>query len=202
VLVLASASPRRSQLLKEWGYDFRLVHAPITEKMPPEVSPETGVKYLASQKAEAGFKVWRKQNGFSQDVILGADTIVVFKGNILGKPRDENEALRMLRDLSGSTHRVLTAISLAQEDLDHGMSIQTEVETTIVSFRSLSLKEIYDYIATGEPMDKAAAYGIQGGAGKFVKELKGSFTNVMGLPMELLEVKLKEKGILPQGGCQ
>ncbi|NLI91982.1 MAG: septum formation protein Maf [Peptococcaceae bacterium] len=198
MLVLASSSPRRSELLQEWGFDFRLVHAPVSEELPEGIIPEEGVQELAKRKAFAGYRAWRNRNGSAHDLILSADTIVVLDQNILGKPSDEKEAEVMLRALSGKTHRVMTAIALASLDHHQNIIVETEVEISIVSFRELSRLEILNYIASGEPMDKAAAYGIQGEAGKFAVEVKGSFTNVIGLPMELVTAKLKEKGILPK----
>ncbi len=197
MLVLASSSPRRSELLQEWGFDFDLIVAPVSEDLEGKIQPEAGVQELARRKALAGFTAWERQNGLHQDLILSADTIVVLDDKILGKPLDEKDAEVMLRDLSAKTHRVMTAIALAYRDKDQIISIETDVEISAVSFRELSTQEILDYIATGEPMDKAAAYGIQGGAGKFVTKVDGSLTNVIGLPMELLMAKLYERGILP-----
>jgi len=197
VLVLASSSPRRSELLREWGYGFTLINAPVSEELADGILPESGVQELSGRKALSGFKAWRNLKGNNSDLILGADTIVVLNGRILGKPVDEKEAEEMLLALSGKTHKVLTAIALAGLDHDQNVQIQTDYETTGVSFRKLSRTEILDYIATGEPMDKAAAYGIQGEAQKFASKVKGSLTNVIGLPMELLSIKLKEKGIFP-----
>jgi len=198
VLVLASSSPRRSELLKEWGYEFIRVDAPVSEELTQGIPPETGVQDLASRKALSGLQVWQNLKGGNRDLVLGADTIVVFKDRILGKPKDHKEAEEMLNTLSENTHRVMTAIALAHIDAKRNVNIQTGIEITIVAFRKLNTKEILNYIATGEPMDKAAAYGIQGEAKKFAVEVKGSLTNVIGLPMELLSAKLKDKGILPK----
>lgn len=198
MLILASASPRRSELLREWGYDFRLVSAPVDETLPAEILPETGVQDLARRKAVSGLEAWLALGGSEEDLILGADTIVVLADRILGKPVDKADAEKMLLDLSGKTHRVMTAIALVTRDPEQQtVSVETAFETTTVTFRELDLREIREYIATGEPMDKAAAYGIQGGAGKFVTEVRGSLTNVVGLPMELLKKKLEDRGIFP-----
>lgn len=197
MLVLASASPRRSALLQEWGFDFCRVHAPVAEDLPAGIIPEKGVRELAGRKAFAGYEVWKSGNDPAGDIVLGADTMVVLDRMILGKPRDERDAEKMLLALSGKTHRVMTAIALAGLDNSRNLQIETDVEMTTVSFRNLSRREILDYIASGEPMDKAAAYGIQGEAGKFAIDVQGSFTNVIGLPMELLTRKLKERGIFP-----
>jgi septum formation protein len=198
MLVLASTSPRRRELLQEWGYTFKLVHAPVSEELPDGILPEAGVQILARRKALSGFKVWQQQSSSTQDVILGADTIVVLENRILGKPADQKDAEKMLRALSGKTHRVMTAIALAGKGADQELWVETDVEITTVSFRELHSQEILAYIATGEPMDKAAAYGIQGEAGKFAADVRGSVTNVIGLPMELLTAKLEKKGVFPK----
>lgn len=199
MLILASASPRRSDLLRKWGYQFKLVKAPIEENLPEGVIAEIGVQELAKRKALSGFEAWKSMKEAGNDLILSADTIVVLEnGIILGKPEDEEEAEKMLNVLSGKTHRVMTAIALASADgTEKGLWVETDVAVTTVSFRELNTQEIKEYIATGEPMDKAAAYGIQGEAGKFVAEIKGSMTNVIGLPMELLTIKLNQRGIYP-----
>jgi len=199
MLVLASASPRRRELLEEWGYDFRLVSAPVCETLPPGVLPDIGVQDLARRKALSGFEAWLDLRGSADDLVLGADTIVVLDNKIFGKPANEEEAEQMLLDLSGKTHRVMTAIALAAMDkVRQQISVETAVEITTVSFRELKVQEIKDYIATGEPMDKAAAYGIQGKAAGFVTAVSGSWTNVVGLPMELLVRKLKDREISPE----
>lgn len=198
MLVLASSSPRRSELLTEWGYEFKRVDAPICEELESGKEPEAIVRDLARKKALAGLNAWQNIKGMNQDLVLGADTIVVLHGRILGKPKDEREAEEMLWALSGNTHRVLTAIALADYNPDKDIRVWTGLEITAVSFRKLDKEEILTYIATGEPMDKAAAYGIQGEAGKFALEIKGSLTNVIGLPMELLTAKLEERGIYPK----
>ncbi|RNC29948.1 MAG: Maf-like protein YhdE [Candidatus Dichloromethanomonas elyunquensis] len=197
MLVLASSSPRRKELLQEWGYEFGSVNAPVSEELEEGIVPETGVQELARRKAFAGYEAWRNQDGSIYDMILSADTIVVLDQQIFGKPFDNADAERMLRGLSGKTHKVMTGIALAGLDHRRSIAVKTYVEVTIVSFRNLDSQEILNYIASGEPMDKAAAYGIQGEAGKFAAEVKGSYTNVIGLPMELLSAKLKERGIFP-----
>lgn len=197
MLVLASASPRRSELLGEWGYEFALVLAPVSEELPEGVPPERGVQELAKRKALSGLDAWKSRGGSVSDLILGADTIVVLGDKILGKPADEEDAALMLEALSGKIHRVMTGIALVHGNEDQDASIETGVAITTVSFQELSSQEIQNYIATGEPMDKAAAYGIQGEAGKFAQVVNGSYTNVIGLPMELLSERLGERGIFP-----
>lgn len=199
MIVLASASPRRRELLSEWGYDFRIVDAPIDEFLPEGTHPETGVQDLARRKALSGLEAWRAQGGSAEDLVLGADTIVVLADRIFGKPADESDASKMLHALSGNTHRVMTAVALAaMTDHPPQIEVETDVAITEVTFRELTSREIAEYIATGEPMDKAAAYGIQGGASKFVIQVCGSLTNVIGLPQELLTKKLENRGIFPK----
>lgn len=199
MLVLSSASPRRSELLQEWGYVFTVVQAPVIEDLDEGVLPEEAVQDLARRKALSGYAAWKRQGGAEQDLILGADTIVVLENRILGKPINEEDALQMLTALSGKTHQVMTAITLVNKDKDHVLQVETDFAITTVTFRDVNSREIADYIATGEPMDKAAAYVIQGGAGEFVTEVDGSLTNVIGLPMELLAAKLSARGVFPRG---
>ena len=169
-LVLASASPRRQQILRAAGIPFIARPADVIEALLPDESPEAFVKRLAEAKARA---VWR-----DGELVLGADTVVVIDKTILGKPADEDEARRMLRLLSGRTHRVLTGIALFD-----GTVVRADVEETMVHFRDLDDLEIADYAATGEPLDKAGAYGIQGAASKFVPCIEGCYFNVVGLPI-------------------
>lgn len=199
MLVLASSSPRRIELLHEWGYEFGLIQPCVAEDFFAGDLPQDVVQDLAKRKALYGLEVWRDRTSSEDDIILGADTIVVLGGRIFGKPESEEDALEMLQTLSGKTHEVITAIALAGIGNGNlGLSIETSLDVTTVSFRDITEQEILDYIATGDPMDKAAAYGIQGQAGRFVDWIDGSLTNVIGLPMELLSEKLKEKNIIPK----
>ena len=198
MLVLASSSPRRIELLQEWGYEFRVVQPSVSEEFSATELPEDIVQDLAKRKALDGLEVWRSQQGLEADILLAADTIVVLDERIFGKPASEEDARKMLQVLSGRTHKVMTAIALADMGSDNqSLSIDTSLDITTVSFRDISDQEIWDYISTGEPMDKAAAYGIQGQAEKFVAWTQGSLTNVIGLPMELLSTKLQEKNVYP-----
>ena len=197
MLVLASSSPRRVELLQEWGYEFVVVQPSVTEEFSPLDLPEDIVQDLAKRKALCGLEIWRHQQGLQADILLSADTIVVLDERIFGKPVSEEDAREMLQTLSGRTHKVMTAMAFIDVGRDNHLSIETSLDITTVSFRDISDQEIMDYIATGEPMDKAAAYGIQGQAGKFVAWTEGSLTNVIGLPMELLSEKLQEKNIYP-----
>ena len=191
MLVLASASPRRAMLLREGGYSFVTVKASVSEVLEERVVPEIGVRQLATRKAQAGLTHWLKSGGDTQDIVLGADTMVVLNDQILGKPTSPEDAVQMLQKLSGRTHEVLTGVSLVSGS---GRFVE-DVVKTIVHFRQLEAAEIMSYVVSGEPMDKAGAYGIQGEAGQFVTSIQGSLTNVIGLPMEYLTVQLKAWGI-------
>ena len=191
MLVLASSSPRRAMLLREGGYPFETVKASVSEELPEGMGPETGVRELAVRKAQAGLTYWLDQGGNIQDVIMGADTMVVLDARILGKPETQAEAEEMLQSLSGRTHVVLTGVALIS-----GLGrLVSDVVETVVRFHQLGVNDIKAYVASGEAMDKAGAYGIQGEAGKFVESLEGSLTNVIGLPMEYLSEYLRAWGI-------
>jgi len=185
VLVLASASPRRADLLREAGIAFQAAPAHIDEAEGFGELPESYVGRLAREKAEA---VWRARPG---SYVLGADTTVVVDDAILAKPADAADAARMLRLLSGRAHRVLTGVCLLGPS---GFSRAAVVSTT-VTFGRLSEADIAWYVATGEPLDKAGAYAVQGGASRFVQRIDGSFSNVVGLPMELVGGWCRAAGI-------
>jgi len=178
-------------LLREGGYSFVTVKASVSEVLEERVVPEIGVRQLATRKAQAGLTHWLKSGGDTQDIVLGADTMVVLNDQILGKPTSPEDAVQMLQKLSGRTHEVLTGVSLVSGS---GRFVE-DVVKTIVHFRQLEAAEIMSYVVSGEPMDKAGAYGIQGEAGQFVTSIQGSLTNVIGLPMEYLTVQLKAWGI-------
>jgi septum formation protein len=172
-LYLASGSPRRRELLTQLGVTFERIVTEVEEQRQPDESAEVYVRRLAHDKAQAGVA-----NAGRDLPVLGADTIVVLHGEVLEKPRDAAHAAQMLSALSGQTHQVMTAVALAdrQQTLDC-------LVTTEVTFRSLTASEISEYIATGEPMDKAGAYGIQGTGGNFVRKINGSYHAVVGLPL-------------------
>ena len=175
-IILASASPRRRELMGLYGLPFTVRAADIDETMDPEKPPFDEVARVSRCKALA------VRRG-PEDIVVAADTIVVCGGKVLGKPRDEEDAARMLRLLSGSTHQVMTSCTVLG-----GSRAETFTQVTELHFRPLSEREIARYIATGEPMDKAGSYGIQGGAALFCDWLKGDYYNVMGLPVcRLLE---------------
>ena len=170
-LILASQSPRRKELLGLFGVDFSVRAADIDETMDPEKPPFEEVARVSRAKARA--------IGCSADeVVVAADTIVVCDGQVLGKPRDEADAQRMLTMLSGRTHQVMTGLTVMTPE-----DTETCTEVAEITFRPLSQKEIRSYVRTGEPMDKAGAYGIQGGAALFAEKINGDFYNVMGLPV-------------------
>ena len=185
-IVLASASPRRKELLGMMGItDFDVIPARGEEKIPAGAAPEEIVRALAGAKARevaAGCG--------SDDVIIAADTIVFMDGAVYGKPRSETEAFEMLRSLSGSEHRVYTSVCVMR-----GGEELCEAEESLVRFRGLSDGEIRAYIATGEPMDKAGAYGIQGRACVFVSRIEGDYYNIVGLPVCRLGEMLKKLGV-------
>ncbi|KAA8999219.1 septum formation inhibitor Maf [Affinibrenneria salicis] len=172
-LYLASASPRRRELLTLLGIPFSHLSVAVEERRRPAEAAQDYVRRLAQDKAQAGVAA------ASADLpVLGADTIVVLDGQVLEKPRDEAQAARMLAALSGRGHQVMTAVALADR-----RDCQCCLVTTDVLFRSLSSQDIDAYVATGEPMDKAGAYGIQGKGGCFVKSIRGSYHAVVGLPL-------------------
>ena len=187
MLVLASSSPRRGMLLKEAGFSFVRIQADVSEELSQVVTPEAAVKELALRKAQAGLKRWLLEGGSREDVILGADTIVVLDEWILGKPKDEKEAEDMLTALSGRAHEVYTGVALV-----NGTGRQEcGAVRTLVFFRQLTAQDILEYIATGECLDKAGAYGIQGQGARLVEKYEGSLSNVIGLPMEYVKERLK-----------
>lgn len=184
-VILASQSPRRKQLLEMLGMEFTVIPAKGEEVIPAGAGPQETVRALSRQKAAAVAASAQRD-----DIIIAADTIVWYQDMMLGKPRDEQEAARMLSALSGNVHQVYTGVTVRQGD-----TVLSAAECTDVKFRKLSGREIDAYIATGEPMDKAGAYGIQGIACLFVEGIEGDFFNVMGLPVCRLGKMLKELGV-------
>ncbi len=173
-VILASASPRRRDLLRQVGLEFGIQPADEAEaKAEPGASPTEHARQSAEAKALA---VSRHQ---PEALVLGADTVVALKGRVLGKPENAAEACSMLQTLSGETHEVHTGVSVAYG----GRALLTELETTQVTFRTLSDADIEGYVATGEPMDKAGAYGIQGQGALLVEKVNGCYFNVVGLPL-------------------
>jgi septum formation protein len=188
-LVLASSSPRRAVLLNAAGIPFDVMSSAVDEAMDAEEWPDGYVRRLAQSKAEAV----AAQCG--DRPVLGADTIVLVDGAVLGKPADADEAKRMLRQLSGREHTVMTGVYLATPASEL-VRRQTQVERTVVEFAPLSEEDIAWYVASGEPMDKAGAYAIQGLASRFVTRISGSYSNVVGLPVSLVNQLCKNAGLL------
>ncbi|TMQ72131.1 MAG: septum formation protein Maf [Candidatus Eisenbacteria bacterium] len=180
-LVLASASPRRVTLLRQVGADFVVVDPGPDRPWPGEAEPRHGVRALALHKAG---RVSARRPGA---VVIGADTVVVLRGTRLGKPGTPGEAASMLSRLHGRTHEVWTGIAVVG-----GGEQRTAAECTRVSFARLHVDEINAYVASGEPLDKAGAYGIQGLAGQFVRRIEGDYANVVGLPLARLRAVLAE----------
>ncbi|OQP06325.1 septum formation inhibitor Maf [Geobacillus sp. 46C-IIa] len=185
--VLASRSPRRKQLLEMMGWPFDVQESQADETIAPGTPPEEAVQTLARRKVEA------VASSISDAYILGADTVVVYGGRFLGKPRTAEEAFHMLRLLSGQTHEVWTGVAIVTPN---GEAVSF-AEKTAVTFWKLSEEEIAAYIATGEPMDKAGAYGIQGRAALFVKRIEGDYFTVVGLPLSRTVRELRRLGWPP-----
>jgi septum formation protein len=183
--ILASASPRRKQLLAELVKDFEIIPSQADERVEGTPSPKSLVAQLAAMKAEEVAK--RPEN--EGKVIIGSDTVVAFGKTVLGKPKDEEDAFRMLKMLSGKKHAVYTGVSF-QMVKDGKHLRNTKVDKTLVYFNDLSDEWIWEYIKGGSPMDKAGAYGIQDGG--LVKGIKGSYTNVVGFPLELVEKMIRK----------
>jgi septum formation protein len=181
-LILASASPRRRELLTQAGFTFEVHAAHVNEDARPDEDPIAYVVRLARDKAEAVYA----DLSDPEILVLGADTTVTLDGHILSKPEDPADACRMLRMLSGRTHRVITGVAIASAS---GTEIAAEI--TGVQFLTMTEDEIAAYVATGEPMDKAGAYGIQGSAAKWIPRIEGCYFNVVGLPLALVSTMLK-----------
>lgn len=180
MIILASSSPRRAKLLKDAGLDFIVVPSHVDEIVDEKFKPSELVVELAKLKALSVSK------NYPDDIVLGADTIVVYEDHILGKPKDEQDAYRMLKLLSDDRHVVYTAVALVK-----GSKVKTFVSETEVWMKNLSDLEIWNYIKTGEPMDKAGAYGIQGEGGSLVDHYKGDFFTIVGLPLKDVLENLK-----------
>ena len=181
-LVLASASPRRRQLLAEHGYAFTVAPADVEEITPPHFTPREVVLWNARLKAQA---VARQQPGA---LVLGVDTLVAFRGRIFGKPRDLAEAFAMVSELNGRTHEVFSGVCLVRAATGEE---RTFAEITRVHFRALTAAQLRAYLARIGPLDKAGAYAAQDDRGELISEVEGSFTNVIGLPMEALAAALR-----------
>ena len=185
MLVLASASPRRQELLRNAGIKFEVQPAHIPEDPLPAEAAKDCAERLAREKA---LSVARQR---PHDVVLGADTVVVVDGQLLGKPSDAADAARMLRLLSGREHQVITGVCLVVSG-----EASVASETTLVTMSEITDKQIADYVASGEPMDKAGAYAIQGIASRWIPRIEGDYGNVVGLPVALVWSMLRQAGVL------
>lgn len=192
-IVLASASPRRAALLRAIGLDFIVAPPTVDESAGPGEGPRPLAERLARAKVTAGRPLP------SPSLVIAADTVVVVDGTLFGKPRDDGDARRMLRVLSGRTHQVITAIALRARPEEE---IACESVTSQVTFAPLSEEEIAWYVATGEGADKAGAYGLQGIGALFVTAVEGSYTNVIGLPLDRLYPHLRRWSCLPRPSAQ
>lgn len=185
MIILASASPRRQELLSIISDNFKIEPSNIDETVDKNIPIESVPEVLAMKKAEH-----IHQNGHINDIVIGCDTGVLLDGEMLGKPIDKADAFNMLNALSGKTHKVITGCAILYKN-----EIIAFSQTTEVTFYDLSHDEINEYINTNEPMDKAGAYGIQGKGSVLVKEIHGDYFNVVGLPVSMLNKKLKELNI-------
>lgn len=185
-LILASGSPRRAELLGQLGLRFRVIRPHIDETMQPAEQARDYVTRMSSEKLLAA----RQSGGRAADILLCADTVVVVDNDVLGKPRDQADALAMLQRLSSRQHKVLTSVNIADERQNHAFVVET-----LVAFRPLTIEECTNYWATGEPRDKAGAYGIQGVGAVFVQSIEGSYSNVVGLPLMETAQTLRKFGI-------
>lgn len=175
-LILASASPRRAAILSSVGWEFEKCVADVDESPLPDEKPEDHVKRLALKKAEAAAEKYK------ENLVLGADTIVVIDDKIIGKPKDLNDARRMLKMLSGKWHEVLTGVAV----VSGGTDVAIDIQKTGVKFAELSDEEIEFLVEKGEPLDKAGAYAVQAQAALFIEEIRGDYWNVVGLPANLV----------------
>lgn len=212
-LVLASGSQRRRELLTMCGYDYEIIVSNADETID-ENDPESFVRALSFRKAKEVFDRLLAA-GRREFAVIGSDTVVALqkegeiKPVIIGKPKDAEDAVRILSMLSGKTHRVFTGVSViadipdenaaAQCSIQEKAEIQTECSITEVTFETLSPDEITDYVNSGDPLDKAGSYGIQGPFGMFVREIRGNYFTVIGMPIPVLYKMLKKIGILPHG---
>jgi len=179
-IILASRSPRRAELLRAAGFDFDVHAAQIDETPRPGEAAAAYVERLAIEKAQAVFAL------HSSQIVLGADTTVVLDGRILGKPEDRADAVAMLTALSGRAHDVLTGVAIVS-----ALGVRSGVEHTRVWFAAVTDEDIRHYVDSGQPMDKAGAYGIQGLASRFIPRIEGSYSNVVGLPVTLVSSILR-----------
>ncbi len=185
-IILASASPRRKEILKITGLDFSVSAGDYEEDLNLPLKPRELARFLSRKKAEA------VTHRYSDALIIAADTFIVFQGSLLGKPRNSRDAKKMLQMLSGKRHSVITGFTIM--DLLSRKTLSRSVETNVY-FKKLTAKEITEYVRSGEPLDKAGAYAVQGLGAVFIKKIDGDYFNVMGLPLYALTESLKKFGI-------
>ncbi len=188
MLVLASASPRRQELLRHAGIPFAVQSADIPEELRRGEMPKAFAERLAQEKAAAVLPY--RPNDF----VLGADTIVIVDDQILGKPKNAEDGIRMLGMLSGRSHQVITGVCLTGAERESFVDVRSE--TTIVTMVEFSGEDIRSYVASGEPLNKAGAYAIQGGASRWISRIEGDYFNVVGLPVSLVYRMLREHGVI------
>lgn len=198
-IVLASASPRRRELLSQIGVEFEVKPADGEERII-STEPSKVVEELSGQKAMFTAKALEKENGHVPEgcIVLGADTIVSYEGRILGKPSDKEDAIQMLSMLQGNTHQVYTGVTVLKEK-QGSWKFHTFFECTDVIFYPVTREEIVEYVNSGDPMDKAGSYGIQGAWGAYVKGIRGDYNNVVGPPVARLIYETKKIGINLKG---
>ena len=198
-IILASKSPRRQEILSLGGYEYKVCVSSAEEQIPPEelenLTPQELVERLARVKAEDVYRRNCNKNSVEEITVIGADTVVAVDGRVLGKPRTEDEAYEMLSMLEGRTHDVFTGVCILWTNPDTQAEIQGNIFHchTKVTFYPMTEKEIDNYVATGDCMDKAGAYGIQSGAAKYIQGIEGDYLNVVGLPLSKIYHVLSEK---------
>jgi septum formation protein len=192
-LILASESPRRKDLLARAGFSFHVFSVKVSENLEKNLTVDEQILVIARRKAEASLKAYKSSKD-EPFLMLSADTMVILDGEPLGKPANEEQAFDYLRRLSGRSHEVKTAVVLVEGPVtsEGNLIVRQGLDTTQVYFRPMSDREIREYIATGEPLDKAGAYGIQGLGGNFVEKFVGAYDNVVGLPIDLVRRLLRE----------
>lgn len=191
-IILGSASPRRKELLLQLGVEFDIVTSDVEETLLPNVNYKKQSMHLASIKAE---DVFSKTKDVGNRIVIGSDTMVVYKGKLLGKPKDEEDAFNTIKMLSGKTHKVVSGLSVIVER-DGVVNKYVLCDVALVKFNQINDSAIKEYIETREPMDKAGSYAIQGGAAKFVKYIYGNNSTIIGLPVQKLYEILNKEGVV------
>lgn len=191
-IILASKSPRRKSLLKQLGLKFTVLPSNIEEKFNPRLKPRGQAEALSLQKAESIKLILEKKKTIDPYIILSADTIAVINDEVLGKPKDQKDAIKMLKKLSGKKHIAITAFTIIDSDTK---KVVTKSEETFVFFRKLNDKEIREYVKVVKPFGNAGSYAIQGKAAVFIEKIEGDFFNIVGLPLHTLAQELKKFGL-------